>query len=72
MKIERDLADEAQSELFVSVSNSIRGNPNFGLNSPLYRSLGFVPKAERKRPQRAPKKDTDAVMKEPPADADAA
>lgn len=55
MKIERDQADEVQVELFVSVANSIRGNPDFGLNSPLYRSLGFVPKAERKRPQRQQK-----------------
>jgi hypothetical protein len=71
IKIERDQADEAQAELFVSVSNSIRGNPDFGLNSPLYRSLGFVPKMERKRPQRAMKKDA-ATTKELPADADAA
>jgi hypothetical protein len=71
MKIERDQADEVQGELFVSVANAIRGNPDFGLNSPLYRSLGFVPKAERKRPQRAVKKDA-AATKAPPADADAA
>jgi hypothetical protein len=67
MKIERDQADEVQSELFVSVANSIRGNPDFGLNSPLYRSLGFVPKSERKRGKRAA-----ATTAAPPADADAA
>lgn len=60
IKIERDQADEVQAALFVSVSNSIRGNPDFGLNSPLYRSLGFVPKDERKRPKRADKKDAAA------------
>lgn len=72
MKIERDQADDVQVELFVSVANSIRGNPDFGLNSSLYRSLGFVPKAERKRPQRAKKKETASTSEAPPADADAA
>lgn len=71
LMIERDLADEAQAELFVSVSNSIRGNPEFGLNSPLYRSLGFVPKMERKRPKRADKKETTAPPVDSPAGADA-
>lgn len=67
MKIERDQADEVLGEVFVSVANSIRGNPDFGLNSPLYRSLGFVPKSERKRGKRNP-----AAPAEPPAEADAA
>lgn len=71
LKIERDQADEAQAELFVSVCNSIRGNPEFGLNSPLYRSLGFVPKDERKRPKRANKKETAAPPVDSPAGADA-
>ena len=67
MKIERDQADEVLSEVFVSVANSIRGNPDFGLNSPLYRSLGYVPKSERKRAKRSP-----ATLAEPEAEADAA
>jgi hypothetical protein len=71
LMIERDQADEAQAALFVSVSNSIRGNPEFGLNSPLYRSLGFVPKMERKRPKRASKKETAAPPVDSPAGADA-
>jgi hypothetical protein len=71
LMIERDLADEAQAALFVSVSNSIRGNPEFGLNSPLYRSLGFVPKMERKRPKRADKKETAAPPVDSTAGADA-
>jgi hypothetical protein len=69
LMIERDLADETQAELFVSVSNSIRGNPEFGLNSPLYRSLGFVPKMERKRPKRTDKKETAATPVDSPAGA---
>jgi hypothetical protein len=48
------------------VANSIRGNPDFGLNSPLYRSLGLVPKNERKSPQRKPKNEAGT----PPAESD--
>lgn len=72
IKIERDQADEVLSEVFVSVANSIWGNPDFGLNSPPYRSLGLVPKDERKRPQREPKKDAEATPAGPPEEADAA
>jgi len=67
IKIERDQADEVLSEVFVSVANSIRGNPDFGLNSPLYRSLGFVPKDERKL-----KKDAGTPPADAPEEADAA
>ena len=72
IKIERDQADEALSEVLVSVANSIRGNPDFGLNSPLYRSLGFVPKDERKRPQRKPKNEAGTPPDESAEEADAA
>jgi hypothetical protein len=71
IKIERNQADETRAEFFVSVSNSIRGDPDFGLNSSLYRSLGFVPKMERKRPQRREKTST-TMKKAPPTDANAA
>jgi hypothetical protein len=67
---ERNQADEEANDLFVAVANSIRGT--HGLNSPLYRSLGYVPKAERKRPQRKAKNATTAPEADPPAEADAA
>ena len=70
LKIERDLADEELGELFVTVANAIRGDRAFGLDSALYRSLGFVPKSERKRPVRKPKDPADAA--EPAPDANAA
>lgn len=66
LKLERDQADTAIAEIFTNVANAIRGNPDFGLNSPLYRSLGYVPKSERKRPARREKAAA------PPAEADAA
>ena len=52
MKLERDKADEAHSEMLTAVANGIRAAPGHGPDSPLYRSLGFIPKSERKRPRR--------------------
>lgn len=66
---ERNQADEEANDLFVAVANSIRGT--HGLNSPLYRSLGYVPKAERKRPKRKTR-NTATTEADPPAEADAA
>ncbi len=40
------------NEQFVRIANSVRGNPVYGVDSPLYGALGFVPKSERKRPRR--------------------
>jgi hypothetical protein len=71
VKIERDVSNDAANDLFVSVTNSIRGNTDYGLNSALYRSLGYVPKAERKRPVRQSKKNPPAEAA-PNAEADAA
>lgn len=51
MKLERDKLDEAHSELLTAVANGIRADPAHGPDSPLYRSLGFIPKSERKRPR---------------------
>ncbi len=65
---ERNRADEEATDLFVAVANSIRGA--HGLNSSIYRSLGYVPKAERKRPLRKAKNATPEAT--PPAEADAA
>lgn len=71
VKIERDVSNDSANELFISVANSIRGNTDYGLNSSLYRSLGYVPKSERKRPVRQAK--TAAVAEAAPnAEADAA
>jgi hypothetical protein len=43
---------ELLNEQFVRIANSVRGNPEYGVDSPFYRALGFVPKSERKRPRR--------------------
>jgi len=50
--LERARADELLNEQFVRIANSVRGNPEYGVDSPFYRALGFVPKSERKRPRR--------------------
>jgi hypothetical protein len=44
----RDDADELAREKMDLVVNAVRGNPDFGPDSPLYRALGFIPKSERR------------------------
>lgn len=44
----RDDADEASREKMDLVVNAVRGNPDFGPDSPLYRALGYTPKSERR------------------------
>jgi hypothetical protein len=69
MMLERDKADEAHSEMLTAIANGIRADPAYGPDSPLYRSLGFIPKSERKRP--ASRKAT-ATAQKPAGNADAA
>ena len=45
---ERNAADRAMNDLMILVAHAIRGNPAYGENSALYRSLGYVPKSERR------------------------
>jgi hypothetical protein len=71
MKLERDKVDESHSEMLTAIANGIRADPAHGPDSPLYRSLGFIPKSERKRPRgRAAKAAKPATP--PEGDADAA
>lgn len=73
--LERAKADEVLNEQFVRIANSVRGNPDFGVDSPLYRALGFVPKSERKRPRRRSSQTPNAPSNPTPdagSDADAA
>jgi hypothetical protein len=52
LQLERSKTDEAYMQMLVAVANGIRADlQNFGPDSPLYRSLGFVPRSERKRPK---------------------
>lgn len=44
----RRAADGKANELFLLVVNSIKGSPQHGENSPLYRSLGYVTKDDRR------------------------
>lgn len=44
----RAIADEAATEQYLLVVHSIKGSPKHGENSPLYRALGYVTKAERR------------------------
>lgn len=44
---ERASADKELRKTQSLVINSVRGNPQHGEDSPLYRALGYVPKSER-------------------------
>lgn len=56
LQLKRDKADEALNEKLVLIANSIRGTPEYGQDCELYRSLGFIPKSERKTGTGARKK----------------
>jgi hypothetical protein len=46
-RVARDNADIASMEDLLNVVNSVRGNPNYGENSALYASFGYVRKDAR-------------------------
>ena len=66
LKLERDKTDETYMQMLVAVANGIRADlQNFGPDSPLYRSLGFIPRSERKRP-RTRQAGTAPIVEESP------
>jgi hypothetical protein len=50
--LKRDQADENLNEDLILIAHAIRADMDFGEDCPLYRSLGFVPKSERKKSRR--------------------
>ena len=44
---ERNTADVEMRKTLALIINAVRGNAQFGENSSMYRSMGFVPKSER-------------------------
>jgi hypothetical protein len=47
--LKRDKADDTHNEDLLLIAHAIRADKDLGEDSPLYRSLGFVPKSERKK-----------------------
>src|SRR5436190_12606427 len=47
-RVDRDNADVVSEEIANNVVNSVKGDPNFGENSALYASFGYVRKDDRK------------------------
>ncbi len=45
--LERIIADEKSNELIQNVVSGVKGDVNFGVNSPLYKAMGYIPKAEK-------------------------
>ncbi len=52
--LKRDQADVTLNEDFLLIAHAIRADKDFGEDCPFYRSLGFVPKSERKNGRRKP------------------
>lgn len=50
--LKRDKADDNLNEDLVLIAHAIRADQEFGEDSPFYRSLGFVPKSERRTGRR--------------------
>jgi hypothetical protein len=48
LRTEKSKVDETANELLELVVNSVRGTPEFGADSALYRAFGYVRKSERK------------------------
>jgi hypothetical protein len=51
--LKRDKADDSLNEDLILIAHAIRADTELGEDCPLYRSLGFVPKSERKRARRS-------------------
>jgi hypothetical protein len=62
--LERNEAVAELKDTLLMLANAVRSDPNHGPNSAFYRSLGFKPTSERKRPGPKPKR---AVAPVPPA-----
>ena len=50
--LKRDKADDTLNEDLLLIAHAIRADKDFGEDCPFYRSLGFVPKSERKKGRR--------------------
>ena len=60
--LKRDQADDTHNEDLILIAHAIRADKDLGEDSPLYRSLGFVPKSERKKRRRKGKSPALPVM----------
>ena len=69
LMLKRDKADEVLNETLMLIANSIRGTPEYGMDCELYRSLGYVPKSERKT---ATRRKAESAAEMPADDANAA
>ena len=61
----RNNADEVSNETCLAVVNEVKSHPSHGENSALYKTMGYVPKNERKsglvRPQSNQEKPSEKV-----------
>ena len=72
LKLKRDKADDTQTHVFILIAHAIRGSQLYGEDCEFYRSLGFVPKSERRTGMVARKKVVKTAPAVQPAAADVA
>mgnify|MGYP007032615121 FL=1 len=60
-KTKRSEADKAAGDLLELVINSVRGTPDYGPDSDLYRACGYVRKSDRKSGLSRKSKKTDSA-----------
>jgi len=70
-RVDRDNSDLVSEEIALLVVNSVKGDPSFGENSPLYASFGYVRKEDRRSGLTRPANNVVPVNP-PPADLQAA
>lgn len=63
--LERNEAVAELKDAVLMLANAVRSDPNHGPNSAFYRSLGFKPTSERKRPGPKPKQVVAPVLPDP-------
>lgn len=68
--LKREKADKTLNELLQRVANAIRADEEFGEDCPFYRSLGFVPKSERKTGRTTGRKKTGPFPTPPDTEPD--
>jgi hypothetical protein len=70
--LDRDKADELLNQDLILIAHAIRGNELFGEDCAFYRSLGFIPKSERRTGTGARKKAELTAPAAPPPNTDVA
>jgi hypothetical protein len=48
LRLKRDQTERALADRLIGLASSVRGDPDYGSDCPLYRAFGFVPDSENR------------------------